>query len=129
MGRHVDASGSSLDLRRTSPLAGLGGGIAWVGASFLPDGATARTGLLWTGTTLLTLALLGLGLLLVRSDVVALRIFIAVAVPVLVWGVFGIVHQSASDPQSVDVSFAVIVALVCAASLALRGRHTPRTTL
>ncbi|HET7068869.1 MAG TPA: hypothetical protein VFI21_14815 [Nocardioides sp.] len=129
MGRHVDASPGPLGLRRSSQLAGLVGGAAWVVASFLADGAAARAGLLPIGAVLLTVALLGLGLLLVRSDFLALRVFVAVAVPALVWGVFAIVHQSVSDPQGVDAAFGAVVGLVCGAGLAHRSRRAPRATL
>jgi hypothetical protein len=120
MGRHVEASGTTLDLPRTAQLAGLAGGIGWILASFLGD-STVKTVLLWAGAILLTAALLGLGLLLVRSDFLALRVFIAVAVPVLVWGVFGIVHQSMSDPGLVDVVFGALVGLICAVRLGHRS--------
>jgi hypothetical protein len=89
MGRHVEASGTALDPRRTAPIAGLTGGISWVFAFFLPDGGALETTVLWAGAILLTVALFGLGLLLVRSDVLALRVFVALALPTLVWGVFG----------------------------------------
>jgi hypothetical protein len=128
MGRHVEASGTTLDLRRTAQIAGLAGGIGWVLASFLGDGAV-KDALLWSGAVLLTASLLGLGLLLVRSGFLALRLFIAVAVPVLVWGVFGIVHQSMSDPGLVDVVFGALVGLICAVRLGHRGRGMTRSTL
>ena len=100
MGRHVEVSGTLFDLRRTAQLAGLAGGLAWVVTLFLDDGGSLERALLWAGTILLTVALFGLGLLLVRSDVLALRVFVALALPTLVWGVFGIVHGSANDPDA-----------------------------
>jgi hypothetical protein len=127
MGRHADASGTTLGLRRIAQTAGLTGGLAWVLAYFLPEGGTAETTLLRGGAILLTVALFGLGLLLVRGDVMALRIFVAVAVPVLVWGVFGIVHQSLSDPQLVDAVFGAAVGLACAVGLG-HHRGVPRAT-
>jgi hypothetical protein len=87
MGRHVEASGTPFDLRRLTQIAGLVGGVVWVLAYFLPDDGAAETTLLTVGAVLLTIALCGLGLLLVRSDFLALRIFVAIAVPVLVWSV------------------------------------------
>jgi hypothetical protein len=129
MGRHVEASGTPLDLRRSAPIAGLTGGVAWVLAFFLPDGGTLETGLLWAGAILLTVALFGLGLLLVRSDVLALRIFVALALPTLVWGVFGLVHGSLSDPELVDAVFGAIVGLVSGLQLGHHGSRVPRATL
>ena len=129
MGRHAESSGNPFDLRRTAQIAGLTGGLAWVLALFLPDGGSLETILLRVGAVLLTVALLGLGLLLVRGDVLALRLFVAVAVPVLVWGVFGIVHQSLSDSGLVDAVFGAVVGLVCALGIGHQGSRVPRATL
>ena len=129
MGRHVEASGTLHDLRRTAPIAGLAGGISWVFAFLLPDGGTLETTLLWAGAILLTVALFGLGLLLVRSDVLALRVFVALALPTLVWGVFGLVHGSLSDPELVDAVFGAVVGLVSGVRLGHHGRGVPRATL
>ncbi|HEY3529345.1 MAG TPA: hypothetical protein VGK78_09350 [Nocardioides sp.] len=128
MGRHAEASGTPLDLRRTAQLTGLTGGVAWVVAFFLPDGGRLQGSVLWVGAVLLTVALFDLGLLLVRSDVLALRVFVALALPTLVWGVFGLVHGSAADPGLVDAVFGAIVGLVSAVRL---GQHdgVPRATL
>jgi hypothetical protein len=129
MGRHVEASGPPLDLRRTAPLAGLTGGIAWVFAFFLSDSGTLETTLLWAGAILLTVALFGLGLLLVRSDVLALRVFVALALPTLVWGVFGLVHGSLADPDLVDAVFGAVVGLVSGVRLGHHDSGVPRATL
>src|SRR3954471_12204710 len=128
MGRHAEISGTLFDLRRTAQLAGLAGGLAWVLTLFLDDGSLERA-LLWAGTILLTVALFGLGLLLVRSDVLALRVFVALALPTLVWGVFGIVHGSANDPDLVDAVFGAIVGLVSGLRLGSHARGAPRATL
>jgi hypothetical protein len=124
MGRHAEATGSPLGLRRAAQLAGLAGGIAWVLALVLPDGGSVERVVLWVGAVLLTAALIGLGLLLVRSDVPALRLFVALACPALVWGVFGIVHGSLPDPDVVDAVFGAVVGLVCLARLVRLGHHT-----
>jgi hypothetical protein len=129
MGRHAEDSGTLFDLRRTAQLAGLAGGGAWVIAYFLSGGGVAETALLWAGALLTTVALVGLGLLLVRSDVLALRVFVALALPTLVWGVFGIVHGSAADPRLVDAVFGAAVALVCAVRLRHHAAGVSRATL
>jgi hypothetical protein len=129
MGRHVEASGTPLDLRRSAEVAGLVGGLAWVAAYFLDDGGGFESVVVWLGAALLTLALFALGLLLVRSDVLALRVFVALALPTLVWGVFGIVHQSASNPQVVDAVFGAVVGLVSALRLGRHPSGVPRATL
>jgi hypothetical protein len=129
MGRHVEDSGTVLDLRRTARLAGLTGGLAWVVAFFLSDGGSLEKALLWVGAVLLTVALFGLGLLLVRSDVLALRVFVALALPTLVWGVFGIVHESLADPDLVDAVFGAVVGVVSGLRLGRHQAGVPRATL
>jgi hypothetical protein len=130
MGRHAEAAGGPLDLRRTAQAAGLVGGIAWVVASFLPNDprTSLATLLLWLGLLLLTVALLGLGLMLVKSDVLPLRVFVALALPTLVWGVFAIVRDSASDRPLVDAVFGAVVGLISGLQL-VRRRPQTRATL
>jgi hypothetical protein len=129
MGRHAENSGTLLDLRRSARFAGLAGGLAWVLAYFLADGRGLTSAVLWVGAVLLTVALLGLGLLLVRSDVLALRVFVALALPTLVWGVFGIVHQSAAEPRLVDATFGAVVGAVSGLRLVHHHARLPRATL
>ena len=127
MGRHAEAGGTPLDLGRAALLAGLLGGIAWVVAWLLPAGGLVGV-LLLVGAVLLTLAMSGLGLMLVRSDFQALRIFVGVALPTLVWGVFGVVHQSASDTGLLDAVFGAVCGLISGIGLT-RRRAAPRATL
>jgi hypothetical protein len=129
MGRHVEASGTLLDLRRTAQLAGLTGGFAWVVTLVLTDGGALQTTVLWVGAVLLTVALFGLGLLLVRSDVLALRVFVALALPTLVWGVLGIVRDAAADPGLVDAAFGAAVGIVSALRLGRHDTGSRRATL
>jgi hypothetical protein len=129
MGRHVEASGTSLDLRRTAQVSGLAGGLAWVAAYFLDDGGGVEYAVLWVRAVLLTVAHFGQGLLLVRSDVLVLRVFVGIALPTLVWGVFGIIHQSASDPGLVDAVFGAVVGLVSGLRLGRHAGGVPRATL
>jgi hypothetical protein len=129
MGRHAEDSGTLFDLRRSARLAGLAGGLAWVLAYFLADGRGLTRAVLWVGAILLTVAMLGLGLLLVRSDVLALRVFVALALPTLVWGVFGIVHRSAAEPRLVDATFGAIVGVVSGLRLGHHHARLPRATL
>jgi energy-converting hydrogenase Eha subunit A len=78
---------------------------------------------------LLTGALFGLGMLLVRSDVLALRVFVAGALPTLVWGVFAIVQRSAGDHGVVDAVFGAVVGVVSGVRLGYQGSGVPRATL
>jgi hypothetical protein len=121
MGRHADAPVTAMDLRRIAQLAGLTGGIAWVLASVL-DAGTAGDVLRGLGAVLVTVALLGLGLLLVKSDVMVLRVFVAIALPTLVWGVVALLRDSVSQ-SVVDVVFGAAVAVISAVMLT---RHSDR---
>jgi hypothetical protein len=119
-----------MDLRRTAQASGLLGGIAWLVAYFLPDDprTTLGTLLLAAGLLLLTVALFGLGMLLVKSDVLPLRIFVSLALPTLVWGVFGLVYDSASDQTLVVAVFGAVVGLISGIQL-VRRHSQPRATL
>ena len=128
MGRHVDAAGTPTTLRRTAQICGLLGGAAWVVAYFLDADSAPATALLWAGAVLLTVALFGLGLLLVKSDVLALRVFVALALPTLVWGVFGLVRDSVTDDELVDAVFGALVGLLSGPARS-RRRDGPRATL
>jgi hypothetical protein len=64
----------------------------------------------------------------VRSGFLALRVFVGIALPTLVWGVFGVVHQSASDPGRIDAVFGAVCGLVAGLRLSHRG-EAPRATL
>jgi hypothetical protein len=97
-------------------------------AFFVPDGNGLDLLLVGIGAVLLTVALFGLGLMLVRSDFLALRLFVAVALPTLVWAVFSLVHGSAGDPELVDAVFGAAVGLCAAVPLA-GGRSATRATL
>ena len=108
MGQHVDAAGPPPTHRRTAQVCGGVGGAAWVATYFLSDGATA-TALLWGGGALLTVALFAIGMMLVKSDVMPLRVFVALALPTLVWGVFALVRDSVSNEEFVDAVFGAAI--------------------
>jgi hypothetical protein len=130
MGQHADTAGTPLELRRSAQVAGLMGGIAWLVTYFLPDDprTTLGTLLLWAGLLLLSVALFGLGMLLVKSDVLPLRVFVALALPTLVWGVFALVRDSASDQTLVDAVFGAVVGLISGLQL-VRHDSNARATL
>ncbi len=128
MGRHVDAGGPSPDVRRTAQVCGLVGGLAWVVTYFLAADSGAAQVLLWTGAVLMTVALLVLGLMLVKSDVLPLRLFVTLALPTLVWGVVGLTRGSVNDPRVVDLVFGAVVGVLSAVRLARRP-STSRSTL
>jgi hypothetical protein len=104
------------------------GGLAWVMTFFLGADSGAAEALLWVGGLLMTVALLVLGLMLVKSDMLPLRLFVAVALPTLVWGVVALARGSAHDPRVVDLVFGAVVAGLSALQLARRPSAS-RTTL
>lgn len=120
MGRHTDSAGGLTRPRRVAQVCGLLGGAAWVVAYFLTDGGTAASALLWVGVVLLTVALLELGLTLVKSDFLLLRVFVGLALPTLVWGVLGLVLGSVSDRRLVEAVFGGVVALISLVHLVRR---------
>jgi hypothetical protein len=126
MGRHAEAAGTPLDLRRSAQASGLVGGIAWVVTYFLPDDPRTilGTALLWVGVAMLTVALFGLGMLLVKSDVLPLRVFVALALPTLVWGVFALVRDSVSGQTFLDAVFGAVVGVISGLQLV---RDVPQT--
>jgi hypothetical protein len=118
-----------MSLRQVSQVLGLLGGIAWVFHYFLTDDASAplARGLFWGGVVLITLALLELGLMLVKSGVAVLRVFVACVLPVFFWTVASLVVPSAADEAA---GYAVMGSAVAALFLLLLARRGPqRATL
>ena len=68
-------------------------------AAFLWDGGDdpVELGLFWAGAAMITLFLLELGTLLVKRGLLALRLFVACALPLLFWMVVAFAASSASD--------------------------------
>lgn len=128
MGRHVDAAGASAGVRRTALVCGLLGGVAWVVTYFLDADAGTAEALLWVGGVLLTVALFGIGMMLVKSDVLPLRVFVALALPTLVWGVFALIRDSVGDARLADAAFGALVGLG-SALLLVRRSAARRATL
>ncbi len=128
MGRHVDAAGASAGVRRTALVCGLLGGVAWVVTYFLDADAGMAEALLWVGGVLLTVALFGIGMMLVKSDVLPLRVFVALALPTLVWGVFALIRDSVGDARLADAAFGALVGLG-SVLLLVRRSAARRTTL
>jgi glucose dehydrogenase len=127
MGQHID-SAAPRNARRIAQICGLVGGAAWVATYFLDaDSALAKV-LLWGGGVLLTVALLAIGMMLVKGDVLALRVFVALALPTLVWGVFALVRDSVSNEELVDAVFGAFVGLL-SVMLLVRPSTAHRATL
>ena len=129
MGQHADAAGGAQPLRRTAQICGLVGGGAWVAGYVLGADGGLATALLWGGAALLTIALFATGMRMVKGDVLVLRVFVALALPTLVWGVFALVRDSLNDDALLDAVFGGAVALLCLVALARRSDRARRATL
>jgi uncharacterized membrane protein HdeD (DUF308 family) len=127
MGEHVDVAGPPRKTRWTAQVCGLVGGAAWVAKYFLEADAHLTQALLWAGGVLLTVAHLAIGMMLVRSDFLLLRVFVALALPTLVWGVYALVRDSVSDEQLVDATFGAFVALLSLLVLVRRSAASRAT--
>ncbi len=108
---------------------GLLGGVAWVVTAFLWDGGDdpLELGLFWVGAVLVTLFLLELGTLLVKRGLLALRLFVACALPLLFWMVVDFAASSASDD---GIVWGIAGAAVVVFAVVQLARPTPqRATL
>jgi hypothetical protein len=109
---------------RAAQAAGVLGGLAWVAAWFLWEGGDdpVELGLFWAGAALVTLFFLELGTLLVKRGLLALRLFVAGALPLLFWMVVTFAATSASDD---GVVWGVAGALVAAFAVVQLVRPVP----
>ena len=116
-------------MMRAAQLLGLVGGVAWVVAAFLWGGGDdpLELGLFWVGAVCLTLFLLELGMLLVKRGLLALRLFVACALPLLVWMVVAFAATSASED---GIVWGIAGAAVAVFAIGQLSRPTPqRATL
>jgi hypothetical protein len=106
-------------VRRGAQVLGILGGLAWVAAWYVWDGGDdpVELALFWTGAALVTLFLLELGTLLVKRGLLALRLFVACALPLLFWMVISFAATSASDDGIVWGLAGVAVAVFAAVLL------------
>jgi hypothetical protein len=107
-------------MRRAAQVVGLLGGAAWVAAFFLWEGGDdpLELGLFWAGAALISLFLLELGTLLVKRGLLALRLFVACALPLLFWMVVTFAASSAGDDGIVWGVFGAAVAAFALVQLA-----------
>ena len=95
-------------LRTLSCLAGIAGGLAWVGRAFVGEEPTI---LFWVGVALLALGLAAAGASLVKKGTWWLRLIVAVALPLLVLSIYSAVRP-ATDPLLLDAVAGGIAALL-----------------
>jgi hypothetical protein len=109
-----------MSLRSVATAFGLVGGLCWVVRAFSDHEVLA-----WAGFVLLGVAAAAAGAALVSSSVLPLRVFVAVAFPLLVWSVLELVRDAGAD-ASIDGGFgaaAVAVAVVAFLTRPVHGNH------
>ncbi len=115
-------------MRVPAAVAGLLGGLCWVGA-YVADAADTGAGLVdgltWAGLVLLAGATLAGGAGLVSRGATWLRVIVAVCFALLAGSVLAVVREG-GDPVTVDAVFGAGAAVVAAVVLA-RGRRTEST--
>ena len=113
-----------MSLRTVATAFALVGGLSWVVRAFVE-----REVLTWAGLVMLGVACAATGAALVNSSVLPLRLFVAVAFPLLAWSVHEVTRDAAAD-ATVDAVYGVVA--VVAALVAWwrhphsQGRHAPR---
>jgi hypothetical protein len=106
-------------------VAGVLGGLCWVGRAVLDDGdgpTSVIDALHYGGLALLVLALLGIGAGLV-SGLAALRVLVAVCLVALAWAVLEFLHEQYPD-RGVDGVLGALMVVYCIAGLIGRRRRT-----
>jgi hypothetical protein len=116
-----------MSLRSVATAGGLFGGLCWVVRVVSDHEVLELAGLILIG-----IASAAAGAALVSSSAVPLRVFVAIAFPLLVWSVVELLRDAGPD-RWIDVGFgaAAVVAAVVAwlRRPVSRGRHAPgRTT-
>jgi len=88
-----------MNLRTSSCLAGIAGGLVWVGRAVLDED---RAIVYWVGGALLLVWLAGVGASLVKKGTWWLRLIVAVALPLLAWSIYAAVRPTMDDTVLVD---------------------------
>jgi hypothetical protein len=119
-----------VSLTTLARVAGMLGGLCWMGRAILDDGSGPTSvidGLHYGGLALLIIALLGIGGGLV-SGLMALRLLVAVCVVALAAAVVSFLHQQYSD-RSVDGILGGLMVVYCVVGILARrsrGRRHDR---
>jgi hypothetical protein len=105
-----------MGLRSVATAFGLVGGLCWLLYAFSDQEVLG-----WAGFAMLGIAATAAGATLV-SGVPALRVFVAVAFPVLLWSVVEVAHDAGTD-RSVDGLFGAAAVVAAAAAFLTRPVH------
>ncbi len=106
-----------MSLRSVATAFGLVGGLCWVLRAFADQDVLGLVGFV-----LLGIACAAAGAALVSSSVVPLRLFVAVAFPLLVWSVLEVARDAGTD-RSIDAIFGVAAALAAIVAFLTRPVH------
>ena len=115
-----------MDTRQAAHWAGVAGGLLWVFKLFAGGLDPVLT---WVGAVLITASLVQLGLMLVKSEVVALRLFVWLAVPAVVWSVVLVARPGVPNGDVLDAAFGAVVALAALGQVFGAGSGSHRATL
>jgi len=110
-----------MGMRSVATAFALVGGLCWVVRVFAEHEV-----LEWAGFILLGVAAAAAGAALVSSSALPLRIFVAIAFPLLVWSVLELLRDAGVD-RSIDGLFgaaAVVTAVVAFVRRPVRGSHS-----
>ncbi len=112
-------------MRVPAALAGLLGGLGWIGA-YAADAVDAAGGLVdgltWGGLALLVIAVLATGASLVSRSATWLRVIVSVCFALLAGSVLEVVREG-GDPVAVDAGFGVLAVVAAIVALATRPRR------
>ncbi len=106
-------------------IAGILGGLCWIGRAILDDGngpTSVIDGLHYGGLALLVIALLGIGGGLV-SGLMALRVVVAICLVALAAAVLSFLHEQYAD-RSVDAILGGLMVVYCVVGLLVRRSST-----
>lgn len=106
-----------MTLRSVATAFGLVGGLCWVVRAFSDQEVLGPVGF-----AMLAIAGAAAGAALVSSSAPPLRVFVAVAFPLLVWSVLEVARDAGTE-QSVDGWFGAAAALVAMAAFLTRPVH------
>lgn len=112
--------------RNVACLSGVLGGVCWVARYFLDAGDDTGLGqvLRWGGAMWLAIALVVLGMGVVRLGNTVIRVIIAIALPTLLWAILSTAESGGIDPITAEaVAGGVAIGVFAALLLSRRGEE------
>jgi len=106
-----------MTLRSVATAFGLVGGLCWAARAF-----SDQEVLEWAGFALLAVAAIAVGATLVKSSAMPLRIFVAIAFPLLALSVWAVARDAAPD-RAVDAVFGAVSVVAAVVAWLTRPPH------